>query len=70
MRLTHLVLTDNPVTKKEHYRYWVLFQCPTVRFLDFQKVKDGERQQAKELFGTKDNMTQLAKKVSINSIYG
>ncbi|KAL2267059.1 hypothetical protein VTJ83DRAFT_4336 [Remersonia thermophila] len=62
-RLTHLVLVDNPVTKKEHYRYWVLWRCPTVRFLDYQKVKDAERQKAKELFGSADAPTELASQI-------
>ncbi|KAJ2905403.1 U2 small nuclear ribonucleoprotein A [Zalerion maritima] len=61
--LTHLVLADNPVAKKDNYRYWAVWQCPTVRFLDYQKVKDVERQRAKELFGTKEEMTGLAKKI-------
>ncbi|KAL1877839.1 hypothetical protein VTK73DRAFT_8366 [Phialemonium thermophilum] len=59
-KLTHLVLIENPVTKKEHYRYWVIWLCPTVRFLDFMKVKDAERHRAAELFGTVDNPTELA----------
>ncbi|GAP84710.1 putative U2 small nuclear ribonucleoprotein A [Rosellinia necatrix] len=59
-RLTHLVLRDNPVTKKEHYRYWVLWRCPSVRFLDYAKVKDAERQHAEELFGTTESPTDLA----------
>ncbi|KAI0888730.1 L domain-like protein [Annulohypoxylon maeteangense] len=62
-RLTHLVLRDNPVTKKEHYRYWVLWRCPSVRFLDFEKVKDAERKQAAELFGTAEEPTELASKI-------
>jgi U2 small nuclear ribonucleoprotein A' len=62
-RLTHLVLVDNPVTKKEHYRYWVLWRCPTVRFLDYQKVKDAERAKAKELFGSTEAPTELASQV-------
>ncbi|KAK3938792.1 leucine-rich repeat-domain-containing protein [Diplogelasinospora grovesii] len=63
-RLTHLVLTDNPVTKKEHYRYWVLWRCPTVRFLDYQKVKDAERNRAKELFGASaEEPTELASQI-------
>lgn len=62
-RLTHLVLTDNPVTKKENYRYWVIWRCPTVRFLDYQKVKDAERQHAKKLFGTLDKPTKLATEI-------
>ncbi|KAJ9623239.1 U2 snRNP complex subunit [Taxawa tesnikishii (nom. ined.)] len=63
-KLTHLTLIDNPVTSKENYRYWVLYRCPSVRFLDFQKVKDAERQKAKELFGTTEEPTDLAKKVA------
>ncbi|KAI1759438.1 L domain-like protein [Hypoxylon sp. FL1150] len=63
-RLTHLVLRDNPVTKKEHYRYWVLWRCPSVRFLDFAKVKDAERKQAAELFGSSaEEPTDLASKI-------
>ncbi|KAH8912240.1 L domain-like protein [Coniochaeta sp. PMI_546] len=62
-RLTHLVLLDNPVTKKENYRYWVLWRCPTVRFLDYQKVKQAEREKATELFGTADEPTELALKI-------
>ncbi|KAI1431883.1 L domain-like protein [Xylaria sp. CBS 124048] len=62
-RLTHLVLRDNPVTKKENYRYWVLWRCPSVRFLDYVKVKDAERQHAKGLFGTTESPTDLAKAI-------
>ncbi|KAK4210732.1 leucine-rich repeat-domain-containing protein [Rhypophila decipiens] len=62
-RLTHLTMIDNPVTKKEHYRLWVIWRCPTVRFFDFKKVKDSERTEAKELFGTAENPTELAQKV-------
>ncbi|KAI1168210.1 leucine-rich repeat-domain-containing protein [Nemania serpens] len=62
-RLTHLVLRDNPVTKKEHYRYWVLWRCPSVRFLDYAKVKDAERKHAKTLFGTAESPTDLATQI-------
>ncbi|EEY14819.1 U2 small nuclear ribonucleoprotein A [Verticillium alfalfae VaMs.102] len=62
-RLTHLVLIENPVTRKENYRYWVLWRCPGVRFLDYVKVKDAERQRAVALFGTADEPTALASKI-------
>ena len=85
-KLTHLVLMENPGTRKEvwhsqdwpwleiysvtnstiilqHYRPWVLWRCPTVRFLDYQKVKDAERKKAKELFGTAAEPSALASKV-------
>ncbi|KAI9741521.1 MAG: U2 snRNP complex subunit [Claussenomyces sp. TS43310] len=62
-KLTHLVLLENPVTRKENYRYWVLYRCPSVRFLDYQKVKDVERKRARELFGTASEPSALASKI-------
>lgn len=49
---------------QQNYRYWVLWRCPTVRFLDYQKVKDAERAKAKELFGSAEAPTELASRVS------
>jgi hypothetical protein len=34
-----------------------------VRFLDFEKVKESEREKARELFGTDEEPTALASKV-------
>jgi U2 small nuclear ribonucleoprotein A' len=48
----------------QNYRYWVIHLCPKVRFLDFQKVKQREREKAEELFGTAENPTDLALKAS------
>jgi U2 small nuclear ribonucleoprotein A' len=59
-RLTHLVLADNPVAKKENYRYWAVWKCPSVRFLDYAKVKQAERERGAELFGTAEEPTDLA----------
>ncbi|KAK0119781.1 U2 snRNP complex subunit [Cadophora gregata] len=61
--LTHLVLLENPVTRKENYRYWVIWRCPTVRFFDYKKVKDVEREKAKKLFGTSAEPSALASKI-------
>ncbi|KAL8796131.1 MAG: hypothetical protein Q9195_001464 [Heterodermia aff. obscurata] len=62
-KLTHLSLLDNPVTRKEHYRFWIIWRCPTVRFFDYQKVKDVERARATELFGTFKEPSTLASKI-------
>ncbi|KAF8241805.1 L domain-like protein [Wilcoxina mikolae CBS 423.85] len=62
-RLIHLSLLENPVTRKDHYRHWVIWKCPTIRFLDYQKVKDAERKRAMELFGTEMEPTDLASKI-------
>ncbi|KAI4143137.1 MAG: hypothetical protein LQ341_003001 [Variospora aurantia] len=63
-RLTHLSLLENPVTRKEHYRHWIIWRCPTIRFLDYHKVKDAERTKATELFGTTKEPSAVASKVS------
>ncbi|PVI03613.1 U2-associated snRNP A [Periconia macrospinosa] len=62
-KLVYLSLLNNPVTSKENYRYWVIFRIPSVRFLDFIKVRDQERRRAAELFGTADEPTELASKI-------
>ncbi|TKA62201.1 U2 small nuclear ribonucleoprotein A' [Cryomyces minteri] len=62
-KLVHLVLSENPVAAREHYRYWILYRIPSVRFLDYKKVKDAERQRAIELFGTAAEPTELALKI-------
>ncbi|GAB1204647.1 hypothetical protein APSETT445_003310 [Aspergillus pseudonomiae] len=62
-KLTHLVLLENPITRKEHYRYWVIWRIPSVRFLDYQKIKDAEREKAQELFGTAEEPSALASKI-------
>lgn len=47
----------------QNYRYWVIWRCPTVRYLDFAKVRDVERKKAVELFGTSEEPTELASQV-------
>ena len=38
----------------------MIWLCPTVRYLDFAKVRDAERRRAAELFGTADEPSELA----------
>jgi hypothetical protein len=40
-----------------------VWRCPSVRFLDYKKVKDEERTKGKELFGTHKEPSVLASKV-------
>ncbi|KAJ5326063.1 hypothetical protein MYU51_010785 [Penicillium brevicompactum] len=61
--LTHLTLLENPVTRKENYRHWVIWRIPSVRFFDYQKVTDVERTKAAELFGTAEEPSSLASKI-------
>ncbi|RMZ89701.1 hypothetical protein DV736_g3095, partial [Chaetothyriales sp. CBS 134916] len=62
-RLTHLSMVENPVQKREHYRSYMIWLCPSLRFLDFQRIKDVERERARDLFGTPTVPTELATKI-------
>lgn len=50
-KLQYLTLLDNPVTKKPNYRLYVVSRCPQLKVLDFRKIKQKEREAAKQLFG-------------------
>lgn len=54
-RLVHLSLLENPVAQMEYYREWVIWRCPSVRILDFQRVRQAERRRAMELFRDKSS---------------
>ena len=47
----------------QHYRLYLIWSIPSLRFIDFQKVKDVERKQAQDLFGTAEQPTELAAKI-------
>lgn len=47
----------------QNYRYWIIWRNPSVRFLDYQKVRDAERSAAQELFGTAKEPSALASKI-------
>lgn len=51
--LTNLCLLHNPVTAKQHYRLYIIYKLPQLRLLDFQKIKNKERDEAKALFKSK-----------------
>jgi U2 small nuclear ribonucleoprotein A' len=51
------------LTRLQNYREYILFRCPTVRFLDYRKVKLSERERARELFGTVSEPSALASKI-------
>lgn len=48
--LRHLSLLDNPVTKKPHYRYFVISKLPKLRTLDFKRVRPVEVTAAQKMF--------------------
>ncbi|KAI8582559.1 hypothetical protein K450DRAFT_170900 [Umbelopsis ramanniana AG] len=51
-KLEYLSLLDNPVTKKQYYRLYIIHKIPSIRVLDFKRVRKTEREEAKETFKT------------------
>ena len=60
-RLTMLSLVGNPVTMKENYRLYVIYKCKALTALDFQRVKQSEREAAEKTFGADDGAAARAK---------
>ncbi|XP_045159176.1 U2 small nuclear ribonucleoprotein A'-like [Mercenaria mercenaria] len=63
--LKYLSLMRNPVTTKKHYRLYVLHKVPTIRVLDFQRVKQKERDASVKMFKGKKGQalaTDIGKK--------
>merc|ERR1712110_837505 len=57
--LTMLSLLHKPVVTRRNYREYVIHKFPNLRVLDFKKVKDKERDAAKQLYKSKEGKTQL-----------
>lgn len=49
-KLEYLSLLGNPVTKKAEYRAYLIHRCGALRVLDFQRIREKERQGAAALF--------------------
>jgi U2 small nuclear ribonucleoprotein A' len=39
-RLQYISLLDNPVTRKQWYRSWIIWKVKSVRVLDFKRIRD------------------------------
>jgi len=53
-KLKTLSLLDNPVTKRPGYRNYVIHKIPSLKLLDFKKVKVKEREEAKRTYTKQD----------------
>lgn len=63
--LKYLALLGNPVREKKWYREWLAWRIPSLRVLDFQRIRDKEREAGKSLFLTADGLpTALATTIS------
>ncbi|CAG8513206.1 5433_t:CDS:2 [Ambispora gerdemannii] len=64
-RLQYVSLLDNPVTRKKYYRNWLIWKIPSLRVLDFRRVRKAEREESNKLFEAPDGeLTSLAKSIS------
>ncbi|MED6145761.1 hypothetical protein PIB30_028214 [Stylosanthes scabra] len=60
-KLQYLSLLDNNITKKQNYRLYVIHKLKSLRVLDFKKVKNKERLEAKRLFDSKEAIEEAQK---------
>jgi len=59
--LTRLCLLENLITKKQHYRLYVIHKLPKLKLLDFRKIKQMERIASTKLFGAPKDISQETK---------
>ena len=63
--LQSLCLLQNPVSAKPQYRQYIIYKFPSLRLLDFRKIKQQEREAAIAFFRSKkgkDIAREIAKK--------
>jgi U2 small nuclear ribonucleoprotein A' len=58
-KLEMMSLLHNPVVTKRNYRLYTIHKFPNLRVLDFKKIRQKERDDAKSLFKSKEGKTQL-----------
>ena len=68
-KLEYVSLLENPIAARPHYRAYLIFKCPHLKLLDFQKVTLKERQQATKLF-TSDSGKSLLNTLESDSNAG
>ncbi|KAG1716327.1 hypothetical protein ID866_811 [Astraeus odoratus] len=63
--LQYLSLLGNPVREKKWYREWLAWRIPSLRVLDFQRIRDKERQTGRSMFLTAEGqLNALATTIS------
>ncbi|KAG1801372.1 L domain-like protein [Suillus plorans] len=63
--LKYLALLGNPAREKKWYREWLAWRIASLRVLDFQRIRDKEREAGKSLFLTAEGLpTALATTIS------
>lgn len=69
-QLQSLCLLQNPVSAKPQYRQYIVYKFPSLRLLDFRKIKKQEREEATAFFKSKTGKElarEIAKKAKAQS---
>ncbi|GFS03663.1 U2 small nuclear ribonucleoprotein A'-like [Elysia marginata] len=64
--LKYLSLLGNPIVTKRNYRHYLIYKIPSLRVLDFRKVKLRERETAAKLFKKKKTQQPAPQKAAEN----
>lgn len=59
-KLESLSLLDNPIATKSQYRLYVIYKIPSLKWLDFRKVQQSEREESAKFFKTAAGKAFLA----------
>lgn len=68
-KLEFLTLTGTALSQLPNYRTWLIHNIPSLRWLDYSKVKESERQSARSLYTTAEGSpTELAASMGAQSV--
>lgn len=70
-KLSSLCLLQNPVSAKPHYRQYLIYKMPQLKLLDFRKIKEKDREEAKLIFKSKKGkeiLKEISKKAKASAL--
>jgi len=63
-QLKTLSLTRNAITLQENYRLFTIYSIPSLRYLDFNRIREKERQDAKRMFEETEAGVDFVKQIA------
>ncbi|KAJ5071800.1 u2 small nuclear ribonucleoprotein a' [Anaeramoeba ignava] len=60
--LSRLSLQNNPICLKDHYRLYVIYKIPSLKTLDYRRIRLEERKNAQKMFANENEKKFLIKK--------
>ena len=69
-KLEFLTLSSTALSQLPNYRTWIIHNLPSLRWLDYSKVKESERQSARSLYvNGEGSPTELAQSMGAQSVH-